>query len=154
MTTTYILREDGYDFGTITGTLEDAIEAATDIDTGGYDTSAGTVWTDIHVIDAETDERVETVTVQIDPPEPDCIDSGDHDWQSPMELVGGIKENPGVWGHGGGVIIHEACIRCGCGRSTDTWAQNPSTGEQGLTSVSYEADKYDLTLIATDSDEE
>lgn len=31
---------------------------------------------------------------------------------------------------------------CGCGKLTDTWAQDPCDGEQGLTSVSYEARKY------------
>jgi hypothetical protein len=33
-------------------------------------------------------------------------------------------------------------MRCGCERTTDTWAQNPETGEQGLQSVSYEEGKY------------
>ena len=79
-------------------------------------------------------------SVRIDPAEPQC--SSVHDWQSPIEIVGGIKENPGCWGHGGGVIIEEVCLHCGCGRTTDTWAQNPETGEQGLHSLKYELGKY------------
>jgi hypothetical protein len=63
-------------------------------------------------------------------------------------LVGGIEENPGVWGHGGGVVINEACVRCGCGRTTDTWAQDPSTGRQGLESVAYEEGAYDVSAWA------
>jgi hypothetical protein len=75
------------------------------------------------------------VTTTIDPDEPDCTGDG-HDWQSP-EMLGGLSENPGVVGHGGGVIVTEVCAHCGRYRTTDTWAQNRSTGEQGLTSVEY-----------------
>ena len=57
--------------------------------------------------------------------------------QSPHEVVGGLEENPGVWGNGGGVIIHEVCQTCGVHRHTNTWAQNPVNGKQGLESVSY-----------------
>jgi hypothetical protein len=32
---------------------------------------------------------------------------------------------------------------CGCARITDTWAQDPETGEQGLHEVRYEPDRYD-----------
>lgn len=81
-------------------------------------------------------------TVAIDPPEPACVDGDDHDWQSPHEIVGGCAENPGVHGNGGGVVIVECCMRCGCQRTTDTWAQDRSTGEQGLDSVSYDEGYY------------
>jgi len=87
--------------------------------------------------ECESDER----TVAIDPDEPDCVDVA-HRWRSPHRLVGGIAENPGVWGHGGGVMITECCMRCGCARLTDTWAQDPETGEQGLTSVRYEPGRW------------
>ena len=114
-----------------------------------------TIWVEVRIA-RETDagytvgaggsrsHEEESITVQIDPEEPACTESA-HDWQSPIELVGGIAENPGVWGHGGGVKINEACIHCGCGKTTDTWAQNPTNGEQGLTSVTYERDRYDLS---------
>ncbi|MGO9973422.1 MAG: hypothetical protein ACLP01_11570 [Solirubrobacteraceae bacterium] len=36
------------------------------------------------------------------------------------------------------MIRCEVCVRCSAGRKRDTWAQNPSTGEQGLPAVSYE----------------
>lgn len=88
--------------------------------------------------------------ITIDAEEPKCCDGDDHDWRSPFRIVGGIKENPGVWGSGGGVVIDECCIRCGCKRVTDTWAQDMSDGEQGLTSVNYEESCYadDLERIA------
>jgi hypothetical protein len=39
-----------------------------------------------------------------------------------LELVGGLRENPGVYGkqYGSGVIILEVCARCGARRTTDT----------------------------------
>jgi len=90
----------------------------------------------------------DSVTVALEPDEPDCADGADHDWRSPLSVVGGIAENPGVWGHGGGVIIREVCSRCGAYRVTDTWAQDRETGEQGLRSVRYEdADEESLAWI-------
>ncbi len=80
---------------------------------------------------------------RVDEDPPPCIDSDDHDWQSPHEIVGGIKENPGVWGNGGGVIINEVCMRCGCQKTTDTWATHPENGSQGHTVVTYDPDAYE-----------
>jgi len=53
--------------------------------------------------------------------QPECRESeeGEHDWRTPFGLVGGIEENPGVWGHGGaGVSVTEVCALCGCYRTT------------------------------------
>lgn len=95
----------------------------------------GTVWYTITACDRDG-ERAER-KVAFDPPEPKCTDGHSHDWASPLAIVGGIAENPGVHGHGGGVIVHEVCAHCGLHRHTDTWATDPSDGEQGLTSVEY-----------------
>lgn len=78
----------------------------------------------------------ETHTIEIPPSEPDCC-GGAHAWKSPLSVVGGIKENPGVYGNGGGVIMTEVCCYCGCYQVANTWAQNPENGAQGLTSVEY-----------------
>lgn len=118
------------------------------------------------VVDEDGDdawEELDTISVEINPEVPECVDSeGDipgaeyiddstllasddddgHRWRSPHELLGGLKENPGVWGHGGGVIVTEVCMRCGCQRTTDTWAQDRTSGQQGLTSVEHEAGVY------------
>lgn len=118
----------------------EAAEAA--IREGDYGKIASTIWVDAR-IGSETDHE-ETLTAQIDPEEPDCADGKEHDWQSPHEIVGGLKENPGVWGHGGGVKINECCMNCGAGKFTDTWAQRPDTGEQGLISIRYEEGTYKL----------
>jgi hypothetical protein len=110
------------------------------VDEGDWGESDTTRWVRVHVYRAhEQWDDGWWITVPLDPEEPPCrSEEGEHDWQNPIELVGGIRENPGVFGHGGGVKIHEVCVRCGARRVTDTWAQDPCTGEQGLESVTYE----------------
>jgi hypothetical protein len=87
------------------------------------------------------------VTVPVHPEEPDCPGGG-HEWRAPVEVVGGLKENPGVWTHGAGVVYREVCRHCGTYRVTDTWAQDPETGEQGLEAVEYlPADELSLAWV-------
>lgn len=152
----WILRDDGVEETIDACDLDEARERAEEwAREGGWDLTGGTIWVDVAIIDPATRERVERVTVQIDQPEPRCERGHEHDWQSPHEIVGGLKENPGVWGHGGGVIITEVCMHCGCARITDTWAQRPDTGEQGLTSVSYEPGRYadEIAELAAEAEE-
>lgn len=118
--------------------LDEAIDWARD---GDWDTSRGTVHCTVEVSCELTGEE-DSAHVSIDQDEPDCLSGEDHDWQSPYEIVGGCKTNPGVWGNGGGVLITEVCMTCGCAKLTDTWAQDPHTGTQGLTEVTYEPGKY------------
>jgi len=80
----------------------------------------------------------------VDPAEPECASEEGHDWQAPYDVVGGSRENPGMWasmGGCGGVTSREVCMRCGCGLIADTGAQDADTGEQ-YTSVRYEPRKY------------
>lgn len=77
-----------------------------------------TQWFSVYVDD-------QAVRLEIHPEEPDCL-APDHDWDLESQA-----------GHGGGVIIRERCVYCGCGRTIDTWAHNPDTGESGLRAVSY-----------------
>jgi len=71
----------------------------------------------------------------IDPEEPPCSDWTGHDWVAyPIgDEWGGARAN------GGGVIVTEICTRCGWILRTNTWAQDPCDGEQGLLSVEYMA---------------
>ena len=125
---------------------DSAQEAAQEyVDGADWGESDKTRWVNVYVKEIKRRADQERITIRLDPPEPECSGGNEHDWQSPLSLVGGIKENPGVQGHGGGVVIAEVCMRCGCARTTDTWAQDPETGEQGLRSVSYEAGKYAAT---------
>jgi hypothetical protein len=119
------------------------------VEDGEWGTIDETTWIDVATwrcgIDADGDvvqSDREDFTITLNPAEPECCDGQEHDWQSPHDILGGIKENPGCWGHGGGVIAEEVCIHCGCSRTTDTWAQRRETGEQGLRSVSYQPGKY------------
>lgn len=137
------LREEGYEYDEITAdSAEEALGIARDnCDRANYPESEGTLYINIRVSCEETGEDA-SETVTLEAPEPDCAHSETHDWCSPHSLVGGLEENPGVHGKGGGVVVTEVCRHCGCKRVTDTWAQNPSTGEQGLESVEYEEDAY------------
>jgi hypothetical protein len=69
-------------------------------------------------------------------------------------LLGGLKESPGVVGHGGGVRITEVCRHCGVRRITDTWATNPCDGTQGYECVEYHAaGEGELTWVANQQEE-
>ena len=143
------LREGGYEYDEITAeSAEEAIEIAREnIDRSNYPDCKGTLWIAVRASCEETGED-DSDTVTLDEDAPDCADGAEHDWQSPHSLVGGLTENPGVHGNGGGVIITEVCAHCGCKRVTDTWAQNPETGEQGLRSVAYEEDAFTAEELA------
>ena len=53
-----------------------------------------------------------------EPPEPDCADGEEHEWESPHELVGGLTENPGVWSTGGTTYVTKTvCKNCGIYRT-------------------------------------
>lgn len=136
------LYEDGHEYDLITAeTAEEALEEARqNVDDSNYSIEPGkTLYIDVRVRNAVTGEEASD-TVTIEPDEPECS-ADSHDWQSPYSVLGGIEENPGVWGHGGGVIMKQLCSHCGVYRTTDTWAQRRDTGEQGLTEISYsEAD--------------
>lgn len=94
-------------------------------------------------LDVDHGAERECITVELEPPEPDCAGDHDHDWCSPHSVVGGIH------GHGGGVVIREVCAHCGRYRITDTWAQRSDTGQQGLDSVAYDdADDASLAWVA------
>lgn len=122
----------------------DSAEAAAQeyVDGGNWGDEPSTVWVDVYVREIDEDENEVRdhgcITITVDPEVPACDKDNDHDWQSPYDVIGGLKDNPGVWGKGAGTITKEVCAHCGQYKITDTWAQNPENGEQGLTSVRYE----------------
>lgn len=125
--------------------MEYAVEEAKEWLAEGWEPEDSTQWVHgrVRKLDRAGNEvEGESITIEIDPREPACETGHEHDWQSPWDIVGGCKESPGVYGHGGGVTIQEVCIHCGCGRLTDTWAQDSYNGRQGLESVTYEAGKF------------
>jgi hypothetical protein len=94
------------------------------------------VYGDIRV-ECELTDEFETDTVVIEPREPPCEPGRTHDWRTPYDVLGGLRDNPGVWGHGGGLIMRSVCRHCGRYRIVDTWAQRRDTGEQGLIETTY-----------------
>jgi hypothetical protein len=137
--TTYLLSDGNSEEYIQAADLADARrQAEAWVRAGDWNEPEETIW--IRVVISQDGEHADSVTVAIDPTEPACSNYEDHDWRSPYALL--------VWGHGGGgVVIHEVCVQCGCKRTTDTWAQDRSTGEQGLTSVSYQPKAYSADEI-------
>jgi len=126
---------------TLASSAEQALDLAREnFARDNYADDEGTLWIDLVVTCDETDE-CESVTIQSDAVEPPCTEAA-HDWQRPYKLVGGSKENPGVWANGGGLIFKDVCLHCGCKKVTDTWASRPDNGRQGYTAVSYEPGAY------------
>jgi hypothetical protein len=124
------------------------------VDDGDWGDDAKTFWVDVHVspLDAagEPDEdRHECITVTVNPDEPDCTHEAGHAWAQPYALLGGLKENPGVVGSGGGVRGRDVCLLCGLAKNWDSWAQRPDTGEQGLDSVEYVQGAYAIEVHAS-----
>ena len=124
-----------------------AVEAAQEYVDGGDwgDGNEGvteTKWVSVYVwaerSDDEGHEDRECYTIALEPDELKCSAS-EHFWQ---EIS--------VWGHGGGVIVTEQCSHCGLQMVTDTWAQNPETGIQGLRSVSYDASEQNTSARLPD----
>jgi hypothetical protein len=112
--------------GAVVLTAGSAREAAQSyVDDCDYDQRDGTYWVAVQVESADGD--VATIKVAIDPEEPACVGGHVHRWR-----------DSGVRGHGGGVVQTDECRWCGLQRHADTWAQDTTDGEQGLTGVSYE----------------
>jgi hypothetical protein len=137
--------------------LEDALDQARDwAADGDYDER---VMVSVYV--DEIDENGDAIPgehardeVEAGPePKPEATECGDedsdHDWQTPIELVGGCTENPGVFSTGGTRFdYHEVCARCGMYKHS--WSQgaqrNPGDLDEG---VEYEsADARSLAWVA------
>lgn len=132
------LIEDGALFATVEADdIESALAlAAESVDPDNYETDQ-TMWVRVYARNRVTGEY-DSVTVTVDPAEPQCARGASHDWREPLSVVGGCRENPGVVCHGGGVIMRSVCVNCRVYRIHDTWAQDRVTGKQGLQSVRYE----------------
>ncbi len=137
---------------------ETAEEAADEyVGDGDWGDSFSTRWATVRcaqIVHGKTSTaNTEFVTVSIAPDEPKCGKSA-HDWRAPYEIVGGLTDNPGVFGQGGGVRTHTVCVHCGCERVADGWATNPENGEQGLDSVTYYPEKYADEVAGLNADED
>lgn len=98
--------------------------------------------------DDGTDMRI-SVAVNTEAPEPTCAGDLEHSWESPVEVVGGCRDNPGTFALGGTQITSRSvCEHCGTYRvyrSESTRGQCPEEPE----STRYEdADETSLTWLA------
>jgi hypothetical protein len=105
-----------------------------------------------------TDEAGTETTVELvvgAAPVPDCRKGSDHTWESPFELLGGLEENPGVWGlQGTQLKIIEVCCQCGCYRQTIT-KSTPDNYPREPERVTYrKPDKKSLAWVGSDGDNE
>ena len=62
------------------------------------------------------------------PTEPDCTET-EHDFIATKQDDGGLEANPGVFGHGGSVVIKDHCRHCGLPRTTDHWDDVEDTND-------------------------
>jgi hypothetical protein len=78
-------------------------------------------------------------------------DDEDHDWQAPHSLVGGITNNPGVWGLGGTTLRYmTVCSKCGTYRIETTYGLQRNGGQED--SVEYRAaDKRSLAWVLAET---
>lgn len=139
---------------------ESALDAARAyVDGRDWSVEDSTIWIDVRVAelprvpDEPSLEHDSRHRIAVDPLPTLCLDedgrrNGDHSWSDDVRLVGGLRENPGVFGWGGGVVIHRICTACGCGEIVNTWATDPATGESGLRSTTYQIDRMNRHEIA------
>ena len=127
---TYEIIENGCEFTTIEAdSAEGALEKVDPPLASDYSACA-TCWVEWHARNTINGFDFGSKTFTVDPEEPDCEAGHKHDWQ----------DHDPVSGHGGGVVYSERCRHCGTVRYTDTWAQNPGNGVQGLHSIRYGRD--------------
>lgn len=114
--------------------LESALETAKDwASEGSYDCRV-MVTVYVRGIDDDGDETGEYASADVEagpePEEPECVDGEEHVWEGPHELVGGIKENPGVWSNGGTTMtFHSVCARCGAHKHETSCGAQRNPGE-------------------------
>src|SRR5260370_30678279 len=129
---TFHLGEEDETYDTVeAASVEEALQMAREsVDAASYgynvDGESGQSTQFIRVAARCADEDCDEINsdeVTLEPEAPKCTE-GAHEWDDPLEIVGGIKENPGVRGHGGGIISTLVCAHCGAYRVHDTWDQS------------------------------
>jgi hypothetical protein len=96
--------------------MEDALEQAADLwKDGSWDSKCiiDLVVSELDVDGNEVDTDYISVECGEDPEPPSCTED-EHEWDNPHEIVGGLKENPGVWSLGGTTLLFKSvCVHCG-----------------------------------------
>lgn len=75
-------------------------------------------------------------------------DDDDHDWETPLELVGGCRENPGVFSIGGTTFrATSVCASCGTYRISTSRGEQRNPGEAASEIEYREADEHSRAWI-------
>lgn len=124
MTTKWICTADG-----VSATIvADSAKAAAIEYASAYEPEVFTYWVTVYVTPDGSTQALGPYTIEIEPAVPSCVSGHTHAWHDVDDTVRG---------HGGGVVLLMSCQFCLRRKRVDTWAQNASTGEQGLTSIEY-----------------
>lgn len=98
-----------------------------------------TYWLSLHVVRSDGVPDRQKVAIH---PEVKCTSKFGHYFSSDFEAVGGLRENPGVFGTArNGTFVVEVCEHCKVFKTTQSGAQDPIDGERGLTAISYSAEQ-------------
>jgi len=139
--------------------IQDAINQAEEwVADGSYDERV-MVRFSVYEID-EDDEQVEdgeSYTGEVEagpqPEAPECTDGAEHDWQSPYEVLGGLRENPGVWSTGGTSFVHKyVCATCGTYKTERSTGAQRNPGEMAETIEYAPANDRSLAWVAEQGD--
>ena len=112
--------------------------------------------------DITDDQDGEDCSALYSDPEPDCKvgggdeDDGGHDWRSPYSLLGGLRDNPGVWSRGGTCTEStRVCARCGCFRTeTDLGVQRHETEPEMTVEYGERTEESEEWLVRVHDDDE
>jgi hypothetical protein len=154
---TYEIRDDGgatkiIEAPSIEEALEEAQEWASE---GCYDERVMVgIW--VEELDANGERTGAQLHREVEagplpqPAETECgTEDVDHTWASPYELVGGVRENPGVWSTGGTSFRYEwVCAKCGTYKTVYETGTQRNPGELPETTEYRAPDAKSLTWVA------
>jgi len=90
-----------------------------------------------------------TAEVTIEQDAPDCEGDEEHDWCAPHSVVGGLRENPGVYGAGAGITSRRVCSHCGAYTVYESARQDSGTGRYHEATSYEEPDDDSLEWVAS-----
>lgn len=76
------------------------------------------------------DSITRDIEVGEDSPWAECFEADAHEWCAPFDLVGGLKENPGVFSLGGTTMVFKkVCLHCGCYKTETKYGVQRNPGQ-------------------------
>jgi len=144
----YEVRDDNssWEITSTPSTLDEDVEESVRDGDWGDDTGSW-VWTGRSSCEATSEEDSHRVAFEAE--EASCDHDDGHDWRSPHAMLGGLSENPGVWGGpNGGTTSREVCGHCGLYRTYQSHATNRNDGTTYAATDYEPADEASLEWVA------